>query len=151
MALGATCSWIAAHKNPTANATTTANANANSASKPLAEMGTAHESAVFALDWHPMGHILTSVSNDHTTRFWTRPRPGEGARSREEVRAAAAAAGGYAIRAPPGQEGTATGSNAVGLAGSAARTAITSVLPGLKAPQSLPGLGAKRPDLGNTA
>ncbi|KAJ3039971.1 hypothetical protein HK097_002688, partial [Rhizophlyctis rosea] len=37
----------------------------------------AHESSVFALDWHPMGHILVSGSNDHTTRFWTRNRPGD--------------------------------------------------------------------------
>ncbi|KAJ3023992.1 WD repeat-containing protein 33 [Thoreauomyces humboldtii] len=37
----------------------------------------AHESSIFALDWHPMGHILVSGSNDHTTRFWTRNRPGD--------------------------------------------------------------------------
>ncbi|KAI9006175.1 WD40-repeat-containing domain protein, partial [Gaertneriomyces semiglobifer] len=43
----------------------------------VAAIPTAHESSVFALDWHPMGHILVSGSNDHTTRFWTRCRPGE--------------------------------------------------------------------------
>ncbi|KAJ3163505.1 hypothetical protein HDU86_000085 [Geranomyces michiganensis] len=37
----------------------------------------AHESSIFALDWHPMGHLLVSGSNDHTTRFWSRNRPGE--------------------------------------------------------------------------
>ena len=37
----------------------------------------AHESSVFSLDWHPLGHILASGSNDHTTRFWTRNRPGD--------------------------------------------------------------------------
>ena len=40
-------------------------------------MEAAHEGSVFALDWHPLGHILVSGSNDHTTRFWTRNRPGD--------------------------------------------------------------------------
>lgn len=40
-------------------------------------MENAHESSVFSLDWHPLGHILVSGSNDHTTKFWTRNRPGE--------------------------------------------------------------------------
>ncbi|KAJ2855345.1 WD repeat-containing protein 33 [Coemansia erecta] len=37
----------------------------------------AHASFIWSLAWHPMGHILTSGSNDHSTRFWARPRPGE--------------------------------------------------------------------------
>lgn len=37
----------------------------------------AHEYAVWSLDWHPLGHILASGSNDRVTRFWTRARPGE--------------------------------------------------------------------------
>ena len=37
----------------------------------------AHEYAVWSIDWHPLGHILASGSNDRVTRFWTRPRPGE--------------------------------------------------------------------------
>lgn len=37
----------------------------------------AHESAIWSLDWHPLGHILASGSNDRVTRFWSRPRPGE--------------------------------------------------------------------------
>ena len=44
---------------------------------PVASMEAAHESSVFALDWHPLGHILGSASNDHTTKFWTRNRPGD--------------------------------------------------------------------------
>ncbi|KAI8072958.1 WD40-repeat-containing domain protein [Gongronella butleri] len=38
---------------------------------------TAHDSNIWSMDWHPVGHILVTGSNDHTTRFWTRPRPGE--------------------------------------------------------------------------
>jgi polyadenylation factor subunit 2 len=45
--------------------------------QPVGEQETAHESNIWSLDWHPVGHILVSGSNDHTTRFWTRPRPGE--------------------------------------------------------------------------
>ncbi|RKP14263.1 WD40-repeat-containing domain protein [Piptocephalis cylindrospora] len=38
---------------------------------------TAHDSNIWSLDWHPMGHILVSGSNDYATRFWTRERPVE--------------------------------------------------------------------------
>ncbi|CAG8500749.1 2291_t:CDS:10 [Diversispora eburnea] len=37
----------------------------------------AHDQSVWSLDWHPIGHILVSGSNDHSTRFWTRARPGD--------------------------------------------------------------------------
>lgn len=37
----------------------------------------AHEASVRSLDWHPLGHILTSGSQDRATRFWSRPRPGD--------------------------------------------------------------------------
>ena len=42
---------------------------------PMSTMDTAHEGAIWSLDWHPVGHILVSGSNDHSTRFWTRSRP----------------------------------------------------------------------------
>ncbi|KAJ2347082.1 WD repeat-containing protein 33, partial [Coemansia sp. RSA 2618] len=45
--------------------------------KPKACVEGAHGSQIWSLDWHPMGHILASGSNDKTTRFWCRPRPGE--------------------------------------------------------------------------
>lgn len=37
----------------------------------------AHESSIWSLDWHPLGHILASGSNDHYTRFWSRSQPGQ--------------------------------------------------------------------------
>ena len=37
----------------------------------------AHDSNVWSLDWHPMGHLFCSGSNDKVTRFWVRPRPGD--------------------------------------------------------------------------
>ena len=44
---------------------------------PAHRLQFAHDFAVWSLDWHPVGHILASGSNDRVTRFWTRARPGE--------------------------------------------------------------------------
>jgi polyadenylation factor subunit 2 len=44
---------------------------------PAHKLQYAHDFAVWALAWHPLGHILASGSNDRVTRFWVRPRPGE--------------------------------------------------------------------------
>ena len=44
---------------------------------PAHRLQYAHDFAVWSLDWHPLGHILASGSNDRVTRFWTRARPGE--------------------------------------------------------------------------
>lgn len=46
-------------------------------STPRATLSQAHDSNVWALTYHPLGHILVSGSNDHTTRFWSRERPGD--------------------------------------------------------------------------
>ena len=35
--------------------------------KEVASVETAHDSIVWSLAWHPLGHILASASNDHTT------------------------------------------------------------------------------------
>ncbi|KAK8158181.1 WD40-repeat-containing domain protein [Phyllosticta citribraziliensis] len=43
---------------------------------PAHKVPHAHDFAIWTLDWHPLGHILASGSNDRITRFWTRPRPG---------------------------------------------------------------------------
>ena len=44
---------------------------------PAHRIAHAHDSSIWSLDWHPLGHILASGSNDHFTRFWSRARPGE--------------------------------------------------------------------------
>lgn len=46
---------------------------------PLAEVANAHEGSVWDLAWHPMGHLLCSGSQDQTTKFWCRHKPGENA------------------------------------------------------------------------
>lgn len=43
---------------------------------PLEAMEHAHDATVWSLTYHPLGHLLVSGSNDFTTRFWTRARPG---------------------------------------------------------------------------
>lgn len=44
---------------------------------PMHKIPHAHEYGVWSLDWHPLGHIMASGSNDRITRFWTRARPGD--------------------------------------------------------------------------
>ncbi|KAG6833215.1 hypothetical protein H0H87_010278 [Tephrocybe sp. NHM501043] len=46
-------------------------------SSPRATLSQAHDSNVWSLAFHPLGHLLVSASNDHTTRFWSRERPGD--------------------------------------------------------------------------
>ncbi len=46
-------------------------------SSPRATLSQAHDSNVWSLTFHPFGHILVSGSNDNTTRFWSRERPGD--------------------------------------------------------------------------
>lgn len=50
---------------------------ANSADKEVGAIEQAHDSIVWTLAWHPLGHILCSGSNDHSSKFWTRNRPGD--------------------------------------------------------------------------
>ena len=47
------------------------------ASSPRANLAQAHDSNVWSLAYHPLGHLLVTASNDHSTRFWSRERPGE--------------------------------------------------------------------------
>ncbi|NP_001135849.1 WD repeat domain 33 isoform X1 [Nasonia vitripennis] len=50
--------------------------------KEVGAIEQAHESIVWSLAWHPLGHILCSSSNDHTSKFWTRNRPGDSMRDK---------------------------------------------------------------------
>jgi polyadenylation factor subunit 2 len=45
--------------------------------KELGALEDAHESIIWDVTWHPLGHMLVSGSNDRSTRFWTRNRPGD--------------------------------------------------------------------------
>ncbi|XP_047257470.1 flowering time control protein FY-like [Capsicum annuum] len=47
---------------------------------PQVEITNAHETGVWDLSWHPIGYLLCSGSNDQTTNFWCRKRPGDSAR-----------------------------------------------------------------------
>lgn len=49
---------------------------------PHIEIPGAHDNSVWDLAWHPIGYILCSGSNDHTTKFWCRNRPGDTARDK---------------------------------------------------------------------
>ncbi|XP_042392545.1 flowering time control protein FY-like [Zingiber officinale] len=44
---------------------------------PQVEIPGAHDNSVWDLAWHPIGYLLCSGSNDHTTKFWCRNRPGD--------------------------------------------------------------------------
>jgi polyadenylation factor subunit 2 len=44
---------------------------------PRHQVKYAHDFSIWSMDWHPLGHILASGSNDKVTRFWSRARPGE--------------------------------------------------------------------------
>ncbi|KAI6180358.1 WD-REPEATS-REGION domain-containing protein [Aphelenchoides besseyi] len=45
--------------------------------KEIAMLEGAHDQAVWALEWHPLGHVIASGSNDNNTKFWARNRPGD--------------------------------------------------------------------------
>lgn len=49
---------------------------------PQVEIPNAHDNSVWDLAWHPIGYILCSGSNDHTTKFWCRNRPGDPVRDK---------------------------------------------------------------------
>lgn len=45
--------------------------------EPLHKVPFAHEKAVHALEYHPLGHLLCSAGNDRSARFWLRARPND--------------------------------------------------------------------------
>lgn len=50
--------------------------------QPIGSMEKAHDSLITRLDWHPVGHLLASGSNDRFVKFWTRNFPGDAMRDR---------------------------------------------------------------------
>lgn len=40
--------------------------------QPLGQVEGGHESLIWRMAWHPMGHVLATASNDHSTKFWSR-------------------------------------------------------------------------------
>lgn len=77
--------WILDEQNPPEGVPLTmsvydSNDSANAPTQsiwPAHKVPHAHDQTVWTLDWHPLGHIMCSGSNDRITRFWTRARPGE--------------------------------------------------------------------------
>lgn len=65
---GALLHWDLAAPEPSLQQTTSA---------PRATLSQAHDSNVWSMAFHPLGHLLATASNDHTTRFWSRERPGD--------------------------------------------------------------------------
>ena len=50
------------------------------------EILSAHDNgAIWDMDWHPYGHILCTGSNDQSTKFWTRNRPGDDMKDKYNV------------------------------------------------------------------
>mmetsp|Transcript_53389 Transcript_53389/g.61191 ORF Transcript_53389/g.61191 Transcript_53389/m.61191 type:complete len:443 (-) Transcript_53389:854-2182(-) len=44
---------------------------------PLYEIPNAHESYIWDIAWHNVGHLVATVGNDHLTKFWSRHKPGD--------------------------------------------------------------------------
>lgn len=44
---------------------------------PRVVLEKAHDSQIWSMDWHPLGHVLATGSQDFTTRFWCRNRPAD--------------------------------------------------------------------------
>jgi polyadenylation factor subunit 2 len=140
---------------------------------PAHRISHAHESSIWSLDWHPLGHILASGSNDHFTRFWSRARPGETAcfkdqfhlgeegaeaqgtwdrkfgrrqaREQEEQEAEDEAEGLEDQRMPAQSAFSIPGLPLPGLNGNSAQAPLIPGMGSLPPPPLLPGLGAGGP------
>ncbi|EDO07541.2 WD domain G-beta repeat family protein [Babesia bovis T2Bo] len=58
--------------------------------EPLAvlnvNLGDERDTATLAMDWHPMGHMLATCSEDRVVRFWSRSQPGGLLQQHQEAR-----------------------------------------------------------------
>lgn len=52
------------------------------AAESLGEIEQAHEGSIWDIAFHPVGHLIASVSHDKTARFWARNRPGSNMQDR---------------------------------------------------------------------
>ncbi|EMG49755.1 Protein PFS2, partial [Candida maltosa Xu316] len=62
--------------NSTTN-TTTSTSNSTNSIDAIQKIPYAHEKAIHALEYHPMGHLLCTAGSDKTARFWSRARPND--------------------------------------------------------------------------
>lgn len=123
---------------------------------PAHRITAAHDFAIWSMDWHPLGHILASGSNDRATRFWSRPRPGDTSYSsdRWHVGQAAAEANGTWKRAGGGQareeEDMEADDEADGLVDQQmpSKGSFLPGLPGIAAPVSMPAMFADGTSVG---
>ncbi|KAF6062581.1 WD domain, G-beta repeat family protein [Candida albicans] len=46
-------------------------------SYPREKIPYAHEKAIHAVEYHPLGHLLCTAGSDKTARFWSRARPND--------------------------------------------------------------------------
>ncbi|KAK1443183.1 WD40 repeat protein [Babesia gibsoni] len=49
-------------------------------------MGEERDTATLAMDWHPMGHMLATCSEDRVVRFWSRSLPGGVNKQHQDVK-----------------------------------------------------------------
>lgn len=45
--------------------------------QPVGQVDGGHESLIWTMAWHPLGHVLATASNDHSTKFWSRQQTTE--------------------------------------------------------------------------
>jgi len=111
-------------------------AAAGSSPPPIAMVPGAHEASLWAIAWHPAGHLAATAGHDHCTRFWARPRPGDpwrGSGQRDLL------ASGVAARAEGGA--VARGSRAAAVSSAASLSTEELGAGALGGGGGLPGLG----------
>ena len=71
--------WHPVYENMFASATITGDIFywSTSHQTPIGFVNSAHDQAIWTMDWHPLGHVLATGSNDCATRFWSRSKLGE--------------------------------------------------------------------------
>ena len=93
---------------------------------------------VWALQWHPIGHVLVSGGQDQHLKLWARARPGD-------LFPSAGEEGGDGSRRGDGGWGAESsgpaGPSAFGVGGAAGGGGVAASIPGISAPTVIPGIG----------